>query len=220
MAGGNGVAPPGSAEKPLGEIVNEVTEKATLLVHEEIELAKAEITQKVTRIAKGAALATVGGIFLVFMLIYFLHALALFLDDILNVNPSGVWIGYPIVTGALRAARRDRDPASRSGCSSAARLPPPSWRSPRPRRRARCSRRRAAHDHDRRAHPRRSGARCRPRERAQPTRSTTCRARCASSPTGAASCREPAHRGISAAVAGFLIGGGIAATFSLFRRGR
>jgi hypothetical protein len=101
MAGGNGVAPPGSAEKPLGEIVNEVTEKATLLVHEEIELAKAEITQKVTRIARGAALATVGGIFLVFMLIYFLHALALFLDDILNVNPSGVWIGYAIVTGAL-----------------------------------------------------------------------------------------------------------------------
>jgi uncharacterized membrane protein YqjE len=101
MASGNGVSPPGSAEKSLGEIVNEVSEKATLLVHEEIELAKAEITQKVSRIAKGAALATVGGIFLVFMLIYFLHALALFLDDILNVNPSGVWIGYAMVTGGL-----------------------------------------------------------------------------------------------------------------------
>jgi len=101
MASGNGVSPPGSAEKSLGEIVNEVSEKATLLVHEEIELAKAEITQKVTRIARGAALATVGGIFLVFMLIYFLHALALFLDDILNVNPSGIWIGYAIVTGGL-----------------------------------------------------------------------------------------------------------------------
>ncbi|MGZ4201683.1 MAG: phage holin family protein [Thermoleophilaceae bacterium] len=101
MAGGNGIAPPGSAEKQLGEIVNEISEKATLLVHEEIELAKAEVTQKVSRIAKGAVLATVGGIFLVFMLIYFLQALALFLDDILNVNPSGVWIGYLIVTGGL-----------------------------------------------------------------------------------------------------------------------
>jgi hypothetical protein len=100
MAEGNG-STPGSAEKSLGEIVNEVSEKATLLVREEIELAKAEITQKVSRIAKGAALATIGGVFLVFMLIYFLHGLALFLDDILNVNPSGVWIGYAIVTGGL-----------------------------------------------------------------------------------------------------------------------
>jgi uncharacterized membrane protein YqjE len=101
MAAGNGSTPPGSAEKSLGEIVNEVTEKASLLVREEIELAKAEVTQKVTRIAKGAVLATVGGIFLVFMLVYFLHGLALFLDDVLNVNPSGVWIGYAIVTGGL-----------------------------------------------------------------------------------------------------------------------
>jgi uncharacterized membrane protein YqjE len=101
MAAGNGSTPPGSAEKSLGAIVNEVTEKASLLVREEVELAKAEITQKVTRIAKGAVLAIIGGIFLVFMLIYFLHSLALFLDDVLNVNPSGVWIGYAIVTGGL-----------------------------------------------------------------------------------------------------------------------
>jgi uncharacterized membrane protein YqjE len=100
MPDGNGSVP-GSAEKSLGEIVNEISEKATLLVREEIELAKAEVTQKMSRIAKGAALAAVGGVFLVFMLIYFLHWLALFLDDILNVNPSGVWIGYAIVTGAL-----------------------------------------------------------------------------------------------------------------------
>jgi putative superfamily III holin-X len=98
---GNGAPPLGTAEKSLGEIVTEVSEKASLLVREEIELAKAEVTQKVTRIAKGAVLAIVGGVFLVFMLIYFLHALALFLDDILNVNPSGIWIGYAIVTGGL-----------------------------------------------------------------------------------------------------------------------
>jgi uncharacterized membrane protein YqjE len=100
MADGNGI-PPDTAEKSLGEIVNEITEKATLLVREEIELAKAEVQQKVSRLIKGAVLAVVGGVFLVFMLIYFLHALALFLDDILNVNPSGVWIGYAIVTGGL-----------------------------------------------------------------------------------------------------------------------
>src|SRR4051812_5123605 len=36
MASGNGTPPPGSAEKSLGEMVTEVTEKAQLLVREEI----------------------------------------------------------------------------------------------------------------------------------------------------------------------------------------
>jgi hypothetical protein len=57
--------------------------------------------QKATRLAKGAAFAAIGGAFLFFVLIYGLHALALLLDDLLNVNPSGVWIGYAIVTGGL-----------------------------------------------------------------------------------------------------------------------
>jgi uncharacterized membrane protein YqjE len=99
MAGGNGTTPPGSAEKSLGEIVNEVSEKATLLVREEIELAKAEIQQKVTRIAKGAALAAVGGVFMILVLIYFLHALSLFWADLFNW--SGVWPGYLVTSGIL-----------------------------------------------------------------------------------------------------------------------
>ncbi|MEA2426639.1 MAG: hypothetical protein QOF37_267 [Thermoleophilaceae bacterium] len=47
----NGTTPPGSAEKSLGEIVTEVTSKTSLLVREEIELAKAEVTQKVSKLA-------------------------------------------------------------------------------------------------------------------------------------------------------------------------
>ena len=99
MASGNGTSPTGSAEKSLGEIVNEVSEKATLLVREEIELAKAEIQQKVMRIAKGAAFGALAGIFLVFMLIYLLHALSWFWVDVFNFN--AVWLGYAITTGLL-----------------------------------------------------------------------------------------------------------------------
>jgi uncharacterized membrane protein YqjE len=99
MASGNGTTPPGTAEKSLGEIVNEVTEKATLLVREEIELAKAEVTEKVTRLAKGAALAAVGGVFLILVLIYFLHALSWFWVDLFNW--SGIWLGYLVTTGIL-----------------------------------------------------------------------------------------------------------------------
>jgi uncharacterized membrane protein YqjE len=99
MAIGNGAPPPGSAEKSLGEIVNEVSEKATLLVREEIELAKAEMQEKFTRLAKGAAFGAIAGVFLVFMLIYFLHALSWFWVDLFNW--SGVWLGYLVTTGIL-----------------------------------------------------------------------------------------------------------------------
>ena len=44
----------GSADKTLGEIVAEVSEKASLLVREEIELAKAEVTDKVDEARPGA----------------------------------------------------------------------------------------------------------------------------------------------------------------------
>ena len=99
MASGNGTPPPGTAEKSLGEIVNEVTEKATLLVREEIELAKAEMQQKLTRIAKGAAVGVVGGVFLGLALIYFLHALSWFWVDLFNWN--GYWLGFLVTTGIL-----------------------------------------------------------------------------------------------------------------------
>jgi uncharacterized membrane protein YqjE len=99
MSSGNGTPPPATAEKSLGEIVNDVSEKATLLVREEIELAKAEIQQKITRIAKGAAFGAIAGVFLVFMLIYFLHALSWFWVDLFNW--SGIWLGYLVTTGVL-----------------------------------------------------------------------------------------------------------------------
>ena len=99
MASGNGRTPPGTAEKSLGEIVNEVSEKATLLVREEIELAKAEVQQKATRLAKGAAFAAVAAAFLLFMLIYFLEALSWFWNDLFNFNAA--WPGFLITTGIL-----------------------------------------------------------------------------------------------------------------------
>jgi uncharacterized membrane protein YqjE len=99
MATGNGGAPPGSAEKSLGDIVTEVTEKAQLLVHEEIELAKAEVTQKLTRLGKGAAFGAIAAIFAVFMLIYFLEALSWFWVDLFNFNAA--WPGFLITTGIL-----------------------------------------------------------------------------------------------------------------------
>jgi hypothetical protein len=91
----NGTTPPGSAEKPLGEIVSDVTAKAQLLVREEIELAKAEVTAKVSKLAKGAGFFAGAGILAVFGLIYLFHMLALGLADWFSLK---VWVGYAIVT--------------------------------------------------------------------------------------------------------------------------
>jgi uncharacterized membrane protein YqjE len=98
MTDGNGVKPPEGADKSLGDVVGDVTSKMSLLVQEEIELAKAEVSDKVSKLAKGAGLAAAAGVFLVFMLIYLMHALAWLFVDLLDEE---VWVGYLIVTGLL-----------------------------------------------------------------------------------------------------------------------
>jgi uncharacterized membrane protein YqjE len=91
----NGSPPPGSAEKPLGEIVTDVTSKAQLLVREEIELAKAEVTAKVSKLAKGAGFFAGAGVLAIFGLIYLFHMLAIGLADWFSLK---LWVGYAIVT--------------------------------------------------------------------------------------------------------------------------
>jgi len=88
------------ADKNLGEIVQEVSEKASLLVREEIELAKAEITTKAKTLAKGAGVGAAAGVFLIFAVVMFLHTLAWFFVDLLNAE---IWAGFGLVTIILVA---------------------------------------------------------------------------------------------------------------------
>jgi uncharacterized membrane protein YqjE len=88
-----------TAEKSLGEIVTEVSEKASLLVREEIELAKAEVQQKISRLAKGAIAGSAAAVMLVFALVYFFDAVAWFFNDLLDT--SSIWIGFLITFGIL-----------------------------------------------------------------------------------------------------------------------
>jgi len=96
----DGSRPPDSADKTLGDIVGEVSEKASLLVREEIELAKAEIKDKVSKLGKGAGVGAAAGVFLLFSFFMFLHALAWFINDLLDVQ-TAIWAGFAIVTGLL-----------------------------------------------------------------------------------------------------------------------
>jgi uncharacterized membrane protein YqjE len=91
----------GTAEKSLGDVVSDVSTKASLLVREEIELAKTEISEKVSRLAKGSAVAAAAGVFAVFALIYFFQALAWFFNDLFDVIGTSPWVGFLIVFGIL-----------------------------------------------------------------------------------------------------------------------
>ncbi|MEJ7789779.1 MAG: phage holin family protein [Thermoleophilaceae bacterium] len=86
------------SEKSLGDIVQEVSEKASLLVRQEIELAKAEVTGKVKTLGKGAAVGAAAGAFLIFALVMALHTLAWLISDIFGWDP---WAGFAIVTFLL-----------------------------------------------------------------------------------------------------------------------
>jgi uncharacterized membrane protein YqjE len=96
----DGLPPQDSGSKSLGEIVSDVSEKASQLVREEIELAKAEVKDKLSKLTKGAAVAGAAGVFLIFGVTTFFHGLAWFLNDIFNWEDNN-WAGFAVVTGLL-----------------------------------------------------------------------------------------------------------------------
>jgi hypothetical protein len=58
--------------KNIAAAITEVSERAQLLVREEIELAKTEVTEKATKLVKGAVVGIAAGIFLVTALFFVL----------------------------------------------------------------------------------------------------------------------------------------------------
>jgi uncharacterized membrane protein YqjE len=96
----NGLPPDDNAGKSLGEIVAEVSEKASQLVREEVELAKAEVKDKISKLTRGAVVAGAAGVFAIFGITTFFHGLAWFLNDIFNWEDNN-WAGFGVVTGVL-----------------------------------------------------------------------------------------------------------------------
>jgi uncharacterized membrane protein YqjE len=60
----------------IAQAIQEVSERAQLLVREEIELAKTEVEAKVSKLIKGAVIGIVAGIFVVNGLTFLLHGLS------------------------------------------------------------------------------------------------------------------------------------------------
>ncbi len=60
----------------IAQAIQEVSDHAQALVREEIELAKVEVTQKLTKLVRGAIVGLAAGIFVVTGLLFVLHGLA------------------------------------------------------------------------------------------------------------------------------------------------
>ena len=95
--------------KNIAQAITEVSEKASLLVREEIELAKAEISARVTKLVKGAVVGIAAGIFAVVGLLYLIESLAWGIWDLSGWGDN-YWFGFLVVAlllfllGALAGA--------------------------------------------------------------------------------------------------------------------
>jgi uncharacterized membrane protein YqjE len=84
-------------DRSLGEVVNRISENASTLVREEIELAKTEIELKVQKLARGAIVGAAAGFFILLGLIFAFESLAWGINDILD----SLWAGFLITTVLL-----------------------------------------------------------------------------------------------------------------------
>jgi Putative Actinobacterial Holin-X, holin superfamily III len=82
----------------IGETINEITERATLIIREELELARTEVEVKVKNLVRGAAIAGAAGFFVLMGMILFLEGLAWIFY--INVFVDPFW-GFLIVAGGL-----------------------------------------------------------------------------------------------------------------------
>jgi len=60
----------------IAKAIDEVSQRVVLLMQEEIELAKAEVTEKVTKLIKGAVVGITAGVFVLFGLFLLLDGFA------------------------------------------------------------------------------------------------------------------------------------------------
>jgi uncharacterized membrane protein YqjE len=84
--------PPPPSQRPLGDLVVEVTENASTLVREEIELAKAEVSEKVAKILRGSVVGIAAGVFAFLALILIMHGIAWVLAE--EVFDGKAWPGF------------------------------------------------------------------------------------------------------------------------------
>lgn len=86
-----------SVDDSLGKAVVEISERATLLIHEEVELAKAEVSSKISRMGRGAAVGAAAGIFVLLGVFALVNALGFGLYAFFG----DLWLGFLVLGGIM-----------------------------------------------------------------------------------------------------------------------
>jgi uncharacterized membrane protein YqjE len=88
------VPPPetGSDDRSVAELVLDISEQTSVLIREEIELAKAEVSEKVNKIIRGSVAGIAAGVFVLMALAMLMHGIAWLLNDLFF--DANVWIGF------------------------------------------------------------------------------------------------------------------------------
>lgn len=85
--------PPGKPdERSVGELVFDVSEKTSSLIREEIELAKAEVGEKVGKILRGSVVGIAAGAFAFLALILAMEGIAWLLNE--QLFDGRTWPGF------------------------------------------------------------------------------------------------------------------------------
>jgi uncharacterized membrane protein YqjE len=90
---------PPEDERSLADLVVEVSEQGSTLVREEIELAKAEVSEKVGKLLRGSVVGIAAGVFAFLALILVMEGIAWLLNE--EVFDGKVWPGFFIEAAAF-----------------------------------------------------------------------------------------------------------------------
>ena len=83
-------------EMSVGQLVFEVSDRASVLIREEIELAKTEVTEKFNRLVRGSVVGLVAGVFVLIALLLGMFGIAWLLNDEVFNNS---WAGFFVEAG-------------------------------------------------------------------------------------------------------------------------
>ena len=81
-------------DRSVGELVLDVSERVSILIREEIDLAKTEVREKVSKLVQGSVVGIAAGVFALMGLAMLMHGIAWLLNDLFF--SGDVWAGFLI----------------------------------------------------------------------------------------------------------------------------
>jgi hypothetical protein len=85
---------PPPEDRSVGKLLFDVSDQISALVREEVELAKAEVSEKVNNLARGGAVGIAAGVFALLGFAMLMHAIAWLLNELFFEDD--VWVGFLI----------------------------------------------------------------------------------------------------------------------------